>query len=352
MHKQLSRWFIRYLSDPEAITILIGLALAVLVLKTMGSILAPLLAGVVIAYMLSGLVKRLDRWHCPHLLSVILVYLFFIGLLILVLLWLLPLLWQQLVNLFSSIPAMVNHGQSLLIKLHQRYPDIVSVGQLNNILSQITSYLANLSQSILAFSLASIMNIVTIVVYLVLVPFLVFFFMRDDHLIIVWATKFLPHKKNVMRKIWDEVNLKIGSYIRGKALELLIVAVVSIIAFEVLGLNYAILLGVLVGVSVVIPYVGIAVVTVPIVIVSLIQWGFTAEFWYLMLVYVIIVTLDANILVPMLFAEAMNLHPVAIIMAVLIFGSLAGFWGIFFAIPLMTLVNALLKFWPCAELQE
>ena len=70
-----------------------------------------------------------------------------------------------------------------------------------------------------------------------------------------------------------------------------------------------------------------------------------------MLVYTVIIIFDANILVPVLFAEVMNLHPLAIILAVLLFGSLFGFWGVFFAIPLMALVNVVIKSWPKESLE-
>ena len=66
----------------------------------------------------------------------------------------------------------------------------------------------------------------------------------------------------------------------------------------------------------------------------------------MMIAYAIIQALDGNVLVPLLFSEALNLHPVAIIVAILVFGGLWGFWGIFFAIPLATVVQAVLKAWP------
>lgn len=94
-------------------------------------------------------------------------------------------------------------------------------------------------------------------------------------------------------------------------------------------MQYAVLLGVLVGLSVLIPYIGAAAVTVPVAMVALFQWGLTPEFWWLLVAYGIIQALDGNVLVPILFSEAVNLHPVAIIVAVLVFGGLWGFWGVF-----------------------
>jgi putative permease len=149
-----------------------------------------------------------------------------------------------------------------------------------------------------------------------------------------------------MRVVWTEMNQQIANYIRGKAVEILIVGAVTYISFAVLGVNYAALLAVLVGLSVLVPYIGATVVTIPVALIGLFQWGLGNEFMVLMIVYAVIQALDGNVLVPILFSEAVNLHPVAIIAAVLIFGGLWGFWGVFFAIPLATLFKAVLYAWP------
>ena len=104
----------------------------------------------------------------------------------------------------------------------------------------------------------------------------------------------------------------------------------------------------MVGFSVLIPYIGAAVITLPIAFVAYFQWGWGWSFGQVMIAYAVIQALDGNVLVPLLFSEALNLHPVAIIVAILVFGGLWGFWGVFFAIPLATVVQAVLKAWPRA----
>ena len=133
---------------------------------------------------------------------------------------------------------------------------------------------------------------------------------------------------------------------RSKLIEILIVGAVSYVTFTLLGLNYAELLGLLVGLSVIIPYIGATVVTIPIAVIALFQWGLGSEFYQVMFWYLVIQALDGNVLVPLLFSEAVNLHPVAIILAVLFFGGIWGMWGVFFAIPLATLVKAIINAWP------
>ena len=143
-----------------------------------------------------------------------------------------------------------------------------------------------------------------------------------------------------------EMNQQISNYIRGKVTEMIIVGVCTYIVFAVVGLNYALLLGVLVGLSVLIPYVGAVIVTVPVVLVGLFQWGLDSDFWTMFIAYLVVQGLDSNILVPILYSEAVNLHPLVIILSIIIFGGLWGFWGVFFAIPLATLIKAVIHSWP------
>ncbi len=122
--------------------------------------------------------------------------------------------------------------------------------------------------------------------------------------------------------------------------EIFVVGTVTYLSFVFFNLNYAVLLGVLVGLSVLVPYIGATIVTIPVVLVGLFQFGPNETFLYLMITYLVIQALDGNLLVPLLFSETNNLHPVAIITAVLFFGGIWGFWGVFFAIPLATLFVA------------
>jgi putative permease len=146
--------------------------------------------------------------------------------------------------------------------------------------------------------------------------------------------------------VWIELNQKIASYVRGKFMEIAIIWVATYIGFAFMGLNYAMLLSLLVGLSVIVPYVGATVVTIPVMIIAFFQFGTDSMFGYTILIYGIIQFLDGNLLVPLLFSEVVNLHPVAIIVAVVFFGSLWGIWGVFFAIPLATLIQAVLNVWP------
>ncbi|TSD78398.1 AI-2E family transporter [Pseudomonas sp. KBS0710] len=349
MFKVLRDWIQRYFSDEEAVVLAVLLFLAFTAVLTLGGMLAPVLAGMVLAYLMQGLVTTLERLRLPGGLAVGLVFALFMGLLVVFIVVVLPLLWHQLITLFNELPGMLAKWQSLLLLLPERYPHLVSDEQVLQAIEVARGEIGKFGQWALTFSLSSLPLLVNIMIYLVLVPILVFFFLKDREMIGRWVSGYLPRERALITRVAEEMNRQIANYIRGKVIEIVICGGVTYIAFVALGLNYAALLALLVGISVVVPYVGAVVVTVPVMLIALFQWGWSDQFIYLMAVYGIIQTLDGNVLVPLLFSEAVNLHPVAIICAVLLFGGLWGFWGVFFAIPLATLFKAVLDAWPRQE---
>ena len=243
-------------------------------------------------------------------------------------LFIVPLLWQQVLTLFNELPRMLVEWQSLLLLLPERYPQLVTEEQVLRGIDFMRGEIGRYGQLVLTSSLSSPPLLIGLMIYLVLVPILVFFFLKDREQISNWIKGYLPRERGLITQVSQEMNLQIANYIRGKAIEILICAVVSYAVFAALGLNYAALMAMLVGVSVVVPYIGATVVTIPIALIGIFQWGLGDQFFYLMVAYAIIQTLDGNVLVPLLFSEAVNLHPVAIICAVLLFGGLWGSGGV------------------------
>jgi putative permease len=274
------------------------------------------------------------------------VFLLFIVFLAFALLWLLPRLSYQVTQLVNQLPSIIGKGQEVIMRLPSRYPDLISEAQVQDIINAIRAELAGLGQRVVSVSVASVVGVMTLLVYLILVPVLVFFFLKDKQRIIGWMSSNLPRDRALSARVWQEVNGQIANYVRGKIWEILIVGTVTYVTFLFMDLQYAVLLATLVGLSVVIPYIGAAAVTLPIAAIAFFQWGWSPDFWWIMVAYGVIQALDGNVLVPLLFSEVVNLHPVAIIIAVLVFGGLWGFWGVFFAIPLATLVKAVLSAWP------
>lgn len=339
----------KYFSDDEAVILSLILVTGTVFVILFGAMLAPAIASLIVAFILQGLVTKLNRLGVPETVSIIGVFLVFLGVLVGFLFGLLPLVWTQVTNLAGEAPRIIRETQSYLELLPDQYPQLISAEAVDSVYRQVSTEVGNMTQWLVSFSLSSIPDLVALLIYVVLVPIMVFFFLKDKTLLLGSIAKLLPPQRPLMLKIWREVNLQCANYVRGKALEILIVGGATYIAFKFLGMPYAALLSLLVGLSVVIPYIGAAVVTIPVAMIGLFAFGWGTHFIWVMVVYGIIQGLDGNVLVPLLFSEVNNLHPVAIIIAVLFFGGIWGLWGVFFAIPLATLLKAVFSAWPVKE---
>jgi len=345
----LTRWYQRYLSEEEAVILLVMLTVAFAVMLFFGDILAPVLVAVILAYLMQGVANVLRQRGLPGELSVAFSTLLFLGGFFAVLFGLAPLVWRQLVALVREAPAIIEAWRKVLVTLPEEYPVFFTQQQVNELTAAIQAEMASVGQILVTKGLSSIPSVLAAIVYLILIPLMVFFFLKDREQLAGWFASFLPAKRPLLERIWSELNLQFANYARGKGIEVLIVGSASYVVFAVFSLNYAALLGLLVGFSVIVPYIGAALVTIPVVVVAYFQFGVTPDFYWVVGAYLLIQVLDGNVLVPLLFSEAVNLHPVAIVIAVLFFGGLWGLWGVFFAIPLATLVNAILSAWPSSD---
>ncbi|PWV58515.1 AI-2E family transporter [Plasticicumulans acidivorans] len=344
--KLVTDWFRRVFNDAQTVSLLLLIAAVLGIVLFFGRMLAPVLAGIVMAYLLEGVVRVLERHGTARWPSVLIVFLSFIASVVFVLTGPLPMLSRQASELAQQLPEMVLRGQQYLMSLPVLYPRFVDESQVLGVIGIIKGEVGGLAQNVFTWSLASVFGVITILVYLILVPVLVFFFLKDKERILGWAEQFLPTNRGLVMRVWRDIDLQIGNYVRGKIWEVLLNWLVCYLVFAWLDLQYAMLLSFMVGLSVIVPYLGAVVVTVPVAVVGLFQWGWGTDFLWLIGAYAILMALDGNVLVPWLFSEVVDLHPVAIIVAVLLFGGLWGFWGVFFAIPLATVVQAVLKAWP------
>ena len=343
----IQHWYKKRFSDPQAVTlvfILVGLAAIV---YFGASVLAPIFVALILAFLLEWPVAQMSRIGINRTAGASLVLFLFVGLMLLMFFGLIPSLWRQGLSLMAELPNMLEKGLVVAQDFASQYPKYIPPEQLDTMIEQArmlmdTQHLLDLGKHLLGYSA----SVLVLMVYAILVPLLVFFFLKDKQELIRGAKRFFPANRQLAGKVWEEMHQQIFNYIRGKVIEIIIVGAVSYIFFAVMDLRYAALLGVLTGLSVLIPYVGATLVTLPIALVAFFQWGLSSEFAYLMLGYGIIQALDGNLLVPLLFSDAVDLHPVIIIAAVLVFGGLWGVWGVFFAIPLASLVKAVINAWP------
>ena len=345
----ITNWFRLLLGNPQLVILVFTLVLGLCAVLWVGDMVAPILASVIIAYLLDGLANPLQRLRIPRFIGVLVVYLGFLTLLAFIVFAIVPILSQQATQLVSQIPGMLAELRGVLMQLPHRYPEFISESQVNQIAGEIGYEAMALGRGIVTATVSSVFGVITLGIYLVLMPLLVFFMLKDKERLIAWVIDFLPHDHRLLAHVWEDVHRQLGNYVRGKIIEILVVWVATYFTFALFGLDFAVLLSFLVGISVLVPYVGAIAVTIPVAIIAYVQWGIGPDFTYLMLAYLVLQGLDGNVLVPLLFSEVVNMHPIAIIAAVLVFGGLWGFWGVFFAIPLGILIQSVLRAWPRRE---
>lgn len=403
-------WLKRQLSNPQ-IVLLATLLLAVfLTIFFLGGFLAPVLASVVIAYLLDGIIMRFQKHRVPRLVAVCGVFVLFLLSIFLLFFVVLPGLVTELDKFVrNDVPGIVTNVSQNMKGAYQKYeyfrnkrlPDfftkqlqtsppvaksetnvvesssspIINTNKIHGpepykekarfagdsltmtevepdassyerITSAVEMELTEIGRRALTFSISSLKNVVVWMLYLVLVPVLVFFILKDKEAILKWFARFLPSERSLTRQVWEEVNIQTSNYVRGKFWEVIIVWGVTYLTFKLFGLRATLLVSLFVGLSVLVPYVGATLMYIPIIILGYYQFGMSSTFVWLFIAYSIIQVLDGNVLAPVLLSEATSLHPIAIIAAILLFGGLWGFWGVFFAIPLATLVNSIIKAWP------
>ena len=352
MFKMVNSWYNEKFADPAAVT-LVGLILLIFVIVYfLHPYLMPFFIALFLAYLLDSPVNFLEKQKLPRTVASFLIVFLFITIMFLACLILLPMLWEESLNLVKEFPVMIDNLQEHIFSLQKQYPDIIKNTQIDEFSNFIRQKSFALGEVFISNSLGSISSLVYVLVYTILVPFMLFFLLKDKRRLQAAVRYLLPRNRNLLKKLTHDMNLQIINYIRGKLIEIIIIATASYLIFIYFDLNYAILLAVLVGFSVLIPYVGATIVTFPIAIVSIFQFGISSHTGYLLLSYLILQAVDGNILVPLLFSEAVNLHPIVIIISVLIFGGIWGVWGVFFAIPLATFIKAVIKAWPKKKLRQ
>lgn len=231
MIETMTAWYRKLRNDPDSLT-LVGLIFVIsLIFYFFSEILAPVLVAIVLAYLLDWPVNKLLKLNIHRVIAVSLVLLIFSGTTILVSLVLIPTLWQQGINLIDELPQILSQIKAYLMSLPESYPDYVNVQQIEEMLIAANEQLLAWGQGLLSASLNSLFSFAALLIYLVLVPLMVFFMLNDKHQLLRDISKMLPSSRRLVNQVWNEFNAQVINYIRGKFIEILIVGGVSVITF-------------------------------------------------------------------------------------------------------------------------
>ena len=346
MFDQINKLFNKLFSNEESLIFSLLIFTFLLVLYFFGGLLTPFIISLIFAYLLIGLTKNLIKYGLTELVSLIISYVIFLLSGIGFLIWLIPLIFQQTQAFFIEVPIWLNNFRSFIENLVQSNQELVSSDQISSFFTEFIGRLSSISQGVLDASISGIQDTLVFSIYLIMIPVLVFFFLFDKERIVRGFLMLLPKKRAMLSEIWIEMDDQLSNYVWGKGVEILIVGFAAAVIFGIMGLNYTALLSIIVGVSVLIPYVGAFLATIPVIIVAFLQFGIGFDLYMIVGLYLLLQALDGYLLVPILFSDAVKLHPVVIMLAVFVFGGIFGFWGAFFSIPLATFIKAVWNSWP------
>ena len=214
----------RYFSNEEVVVFLLLLIATLGVLALWGGVLAPVLIAIVLAFLLQGVVDRLQKVGLGHVTSVFLVFFTFLtscGVFIAVMV---PIIWRQAVRFVQDAPRMFTVIRDEILHFAEGNSEFVSQTAIDEIVNTLANESTNLGQWLVSFSLSSIPSLFSLVIYLVLVPLVMFFLLKDQDKILSYLTSWLPKERKMMRNIAHEMNEQIANYIRGKFIEMLVVS--------------------------------------------------------------------------------------------------------------------------------
>lgn len=337
------KWYYKKILNKQVIYFFLILFTFFCFIFFFSDILTPILISFIFSYLLEWPVKQLMKIKIKRVFSILIVLVFFIGISFMIILIIMPILWKEGINLLFDLPSMFSTFNKYLKKLPDRYPILLDVGIFDMLIVYLRNYFLKFSENMVKYSLASFVGIISLLIYLILIPLMIFFLLKDKDKIIFFFRNVFFKKNILFWKFYTEINKEMENYIYGKIIEMVIVGCFSYLFFVILKLRYSLFFSVCIGFAVLIPYIGSVMVTIPLILVAIFQWGIGSHFWTLVITYFIIQGINGNLLVPILFSEVINLHPLIIILSTIIFGKVFGFWGVFFAIPLTILIKTVIK---------
>lgn len=304
---------------------------------------APILVAGFLYYMMNPLVHLLERFKIKRSLAIILIFIVLIVLLSFLVVTIIPSLIDQVSQFAQNFPSMLKEGQNQLDLLAKR-PELQNldmqkyINDLNLSTSKLVTGVVNGFTSSV-FSIIGVISSVTLVI--VTVPIVLFYMFKDGDKLPNAIVRFVPksYKQRVLDLISD-VNSTLASFISGQALVCLYVGTCAFIGYLVIGMPYALLLGVIAGVMDIIPYLGPWLGVAPAILIALTRSPLEA-----LLVAVIIIVIqigESNLVYPLVMGKSLDMHPLTIIFILLVAGNLAGLVGMIIGIPAYAVIKIIL----------
>lgn len=351
-------------------------SLVVQAISFLQPVLIPIAIAAILAFLLEPVVQWLMRLKISRIFSIIIVYLAVATTFVGILIWILPAGYRQGVVFLKDFPEYSQKTQNLVLstmeKVHKLsdYPLLKGTDGESGGQSQFSAFLTERigeagvwlqkkvpdlaveSGRFLQRSLSGFLGVFGIMLSMILVPIFLFFFLKDSPSIADNWSRYLPMRasplKNEIVSLLSEINSYLVSFFRGQLLVSMIDGVLIAIALLVMGLDFAVLIGLMVGVLGLIPYLGMMIAWIPAVIIAAAQFGDWTHPVWVTVIFIVANNIDGIFIAPKIVGESVGLHPLTVIISVLAWSLiLGGLLGALLAVPLTATMKVLLKryFW-------
>ena len=344
-------WFFKWFLDNKAITVflvtlLLGLNIFILskisflffpVIDFLSVVMLPVILSGLLFYLLNPLVDLMEKYRINRVLAISIIFVIIAILLIIGLAVAIPNLQRQVVIFAQNVPSYLEDADRVINDLvTKRLPDDFRP-QLEQVLAnfstQATAWASNISSKAVNWVSALISGTSQVIVALIIMPFMLFYLLRDGKGLRDYITQFLPNKlREPVGKVLSDVNQQLANYVRGQITVAVIVAIMFIIFFKIIGLRYAVALGVTAGILNLVPYLGSFLAMIPALVLGLIAGP--VMLLKVIIVFIVEQTIEGRFVSPLILGSQLNIHPITILFVLLTSGSMFGIWGVLLGIPI------------------
>ena len=344
-------WFFKWFLDNKAITVflatlLIGLNIFILskisflfipVIDFLSVVMLPVILSGLLFYLLNPLVDLMEKYKINRVLAISIIFIIIAILLIIGLAVAIPNLQRQVVIFAQNVPSYLEDADRVIDDLVTKNlpddfrPQLEQV--LANFSTQATAWASNISSKAVNWVSALISGTSQVIVALIIMPFMLFYLLRDGKGLRDYITQFLPNKlREPVGRVLTDVNQQLANYVRGQITVAVIVAIMFIIFFKIIGLRYAVALGVTAGVLNLVPYLGSFLAMLPALVLGLIAGP--VMLLKVIVVFIVEQTIEGRFVSPLILGSQLNIHPITILFVLLTSGSMFGIWGVLLGIPI------------------
>ncbi|WP_373284314.1 AI-2E family transporter [Virgibacillus oceani] len=309
------------------------------VFKYLAAVAFPVVGAGVLFYLTRPIMKFLEKYKVHRVLAIFIVFLLLILVGYLIINYIAPIAQKQFTNLIDNIPKWVKSAQDL-ITYWQSNQDMIPAN-IEKTINDITSNLQSYVEGAMTFIFGFVSQLIGFVFSLVLVPFFLFFMLKDGDKFVPFVTQIFSKKKAAnIRSLLHKIDEALTSYIQGQLLVSVCIGILLFIGYLIIDLEYALTLALFGMFMCVIPFIGPFISVIPAMIVGVFQDPMMAV--WVAIVMIVAQQIEGNLISPNIMGRALSLHPLTIITLILAAGSIAGFLGIIFAVPFYAVVKTII----------